>query len=181
MQATLDYAQPYLTSKAVFANPSNLAVELSGSTGYNGFVLGGLTKASIKSSSIDSWRVAASYIGKDFVAAAHSETGFQSVTGTYWQQLDAASSVAAEVKHIVGSKQPELMMGYSHVAESGVFHHCSFTGRIWPEHEQARSSAAALRLMLRCFDKTRSKCRQRSAHLLERAVVCDRLDAWSLA
>lgn len=122
-QGTLDYVQPYLTSKAVFTNPSNPTAEISAATGYNGFVLGGFTKANVKSSSIDSWRVATAYIGKDFVASAHSDAGFKAVTGTYWQQLDAASSVAAEVKHVVGSKQPDLVMGYCHISPSSGARH----------------------------------------------------------
>jgi Eukaryotic porin len=121
VQVTADYAQPYITSKASMILAKSPVLDVSGATGYNGFVLGGTTMVDAANSKVSGTKLAAAYMGKDFVMSAHTDGSFKAVKGTYWQQLDAASSIAAEVTHQLGSEAKDvgLVMGYAHVSYTG--------------------------------------------------------------
>ena len=119
MQVTGEYAQPYVTTKAVVSVPSDPqrpVFDLAGAAGYNGWVLGGACQVATAESKVAKVALKAAYIGPDFAITGTSDAAFKVVTGTYWQQLDAASSVAAEVKHDTGTKDVNLNMGYCHLA-----------------------------------------------------------------
>ena len=101
-------------------------VDLAVATGYNGFVLGGSALVSIVDSDengakLSNAKLAAAYLGKDFTITAHTDPKFKVVKGTYWQQLDAASNIAAEVQHDFDKTDNNvaLTMGYSHVSYTG--------------------------------------------------------------
>jgi hypothetical protein len=119
MQMSVEYAQPYVTSKASMVLAANPVFAVSGVTGYNGWVLGASAVLDVRGSKVNSWDAAASYIGPDFVVTAHTTPGFKSVRGSYWQQLDAASAVAVEVIHAPADNKMDLSMGYSHTGVDG--------------------------------------------------------------
>lgn len=92
----------------------NPLVNLAAATGYNGWVLGASAVLDPRGSKLSAVEGAASYVGPDFVATAHTTPTFKKIRGTYWQQLDAASSVAAEVVHVPDDKKVDLNMAYCH-------------------------------------------------------------------
>jgi hypothetical protein len=125
VQMTVEYAQPYVTSKASMMLASNPIFNVAGVTGYNGWVLGAAAILDVRASKVNSWEAAASYMGPDFVVTAHTTPGLKTVRGTYWQQLDTASSVAAEVKHAPTDNKMDLSMGYCHTSLDGMWPACS--------------------------------------------------------
>jgi hypothetical protein len=94
-------------------------VDLFLATGYGGFVLGASGRVDVMSSVLSNAALAASYIGPDYVASAHTDVALKRIRGTLWQQLDAASSVAAEVVHDTAADDVMLTMGYCHAALDG--------------------------------------------------------------
>ena len=113
-QVTADYSQPYFTSKASMIIAKNPLINLAAATGYNGWVLGASAVVDPRGSNLSAVEGAASYVGPDFVATAHTTPAFKRIRGTYWQQLDASSSVAAEVVHAPDDKKVDLHMAYCH-------------------------------------------------------------------
>lgn len=119
MQVTADYSQPNITTKASVAVSKKPVVDVSLATGYSGFVLGASGRVDVMSSALSNTLLAASYIGPDYVASAHTDFAFKKIRGAVWQQLDAASSVAAEVVHDTAADDVMLTMGYCHAALDG--------------------------------------------------------------
>lgn len=95
---------------------TNPMLDIAAAAGYNGVVLALSGRLDVVASALSKQQLALSYIGKDFVATAHTDPSFSSVRGTYWQVLDSSSSVAAEVTHDSAADSVQLVMGYCHVS-----------------------------------------------------------------
>lgn len=119
MQATVDYTHPYLTTKGSCTLNPTPVVDLSAVVGYSGFLIGGNAVLNVTQSKLTKWTAAASYNTDEMVATAHVADALDSLKLTYWQKIDAASTIGAEVVHTRATSAVAIALGYAHVNPSG--------------------------------------------------------------
>lgn len=118
---TVDYAHPYFNSKASVSLNANPVLDVAAAAGYSGLIVGATASVDVTSSKapLKKWAAAVAYQGPEFVVSGHVSDGLDVIRGTYWQELDASSTVGAEVTHKRAKNAVDLTLGYSHVNAAG--------------------------------------------------------------
>jgi len=116
---TLDYLHPYFTSKASCSLNKAPKLDVSAAAGHNGFVVGGEALVDLTRSAILNWNAAVSFVGTEFTVTGHMLNGTDTLKGTYFQRVDLASSIGAEVVQTLSTGKVAVVLGYSNTALNG--------------------------------------------------------------
>mmetsp|Transcript_38711 Transcript_38711/g.86097 ORF Transcript_38711/g.86097 Transcript_38711/m.86097 type:complete len:277 (+) Transcript_38711:122-952(+) len=115
----LDYSFPYLTLKSSVALTSAPLVDVSASTGYKNFLLGGETAYDTAKSTVSKYNVGIGYHAADFQVAAFLTDKASTAKLVYAHNVTKSQVVGAEVVRKLSGGDTTFTLGYSKKLESG--------------------------------------------------------------
>ncbi len=116
---TVDYAIPHLTLKTAVGLTATPKVDIAATTGVEGIVVGGDVGYDTSKGSITRWALAAGYTKADYQAVLMLTDRGETVKASYTQNVDAGTTVGAEVIRSLTKETTAFTLGYAKKLDSG--------------------------------------------------------------
>lgn len=118
-KASLDYAFPFLSSKATVTLASKPVVDVQATTGYKDVIVGVETGFDTAKSAVTKYNVAVGYHAPDFQLAVSLLDQLGSVKVGYVHNVSSTTKVGAEVLRALASGNTTVNLGYARTFASG--------------------------------------------------------------